>query len=441
MSGHLLRRLGVLDLTLITIGAVIGSGIFRNPAVVAKAAHTPWSIIAAWIAGGVMAMIGAFVFAELAARRPEGGGFYAYLRDAYNPLVGFLLGWTILWIAYTGSTAASAVLFAGYIMPLLHVSFDPRIVAVVAIVAVTLINVLGVRQGSTWQNVLVALKMLGLAAVIVAGLILTHPIQSSAPALSSFHSTAGAVVAFGVAMLPVLFAYNGFQNATYMTGESRDAGRTIALGQLYGVSAVVAIYVLANVAYLHVLGANGLAVTQTPASDIMSAAFGTAGGTIVALAIAVSTLGFMSGGVLLAPRLYFQMAADGLFFKQIAWISPRTNVPVNAIALHGAISCIIAATGTFEQIVEWVTLPDWLFVMLGAIAIFIFRRRDAARPKPPVVVPGHPWTTSLLVAAILAIAVAVLISEPKNSLYGALVIVTGIVFYYVWKAVHAKTSA
>lgn len=438
---QLLRRLGVVDLTLITIGAVIGSGIFRNPAVVARDARTPGLIVGAWIAGGIMAMIGAFVFAELSARRPQGGGFYAYLRDAYNPLIAFLLGWTILTIAYTGSTAASAVLFSGYVMPLLGLHGDPRLVAVVAIAVVTFINVLGVRQGSTWQNILVALKVFGIAGVIVAGLIVAHPIAAAAPALAPFKSNLDALVAFGVAMLPVLFAYNGFQNATYMTGEARNPGLTIARGQLIGVSAVVAIYVLVNIACLRILGPDALAATKTPAADVMTAGFGPAGGAIVAIAIAVSTLGFMSGGVLLAPRLYFQMAADGLFFKQIAWISPRTHVPVIAIVLHGAISCIIAASGTFEQIVNWVTLPDWLFVGLGAIAIFIFRKRDRGKERPAVMVPGHPWSTLLLLVAIVGVSVAVLMSKPTDSLYGAIVIVTGIIFYFVWKALHARTAA
>ncbi len=436
---HLLQRLGVVDLTLITIGAVIGSGIFRNPAVVAQRAHVPALIVGCWIAGGFMAMIAAFVFAELAARRPVGGGLYAYLRDAYNPLVAFLLGWTVLAIAYTGSTAASAVLFSGYFLPLLGLHADPRIVAVTAIAAVTLINVLGVRQGSTWQNLLVALKVFGIGGVIVAGSI-AHPVLSRAPVFVSLNTPLAWVGAAGVAMLPVLFAYNGFQSATYMTGEARNPGRTIPLGQLLGVAFVVAIYVLVNIACLRVLGQHGLAATKTPAADVMSVAFGPIGAVIIAAAIATSTLGYMSTGVLLAPRLYFQMSADGLFFKQIAWISPRTHVPVIAIVLHGTIAAIIAASGTFEQIVNWVTLPDWLFIMLAAIAIFIFRKREANLPRPAFTVPWHPWSTLLLIAAVVAVGISVIAIYPWDSLYGAIVLATGAAFFYIWKALHASPA-
>jgi len=435
----MLQRLRILDLTLITMGAVIGSGIFRNPAVVAQRAHVPGLILGCWIAGGFMAMIAAFVFAELAARRPLSGGLYAYLRDAYSPLVAFLLGWTVLLIAYTGSTAASAVLFSGYFLSLIGLHADARIVAVTAIAVVTVINVLGVRQGSTWQNLLVALKVFGIGGVIVAGFI-AHPIAVHASAPATFGSPLAWVSAAGVAMLPVLFAYNGFQSATYVTGETHDPGKTIPRGLLFGVAFVVAIYLLVNVVCLRILGPAALAATKTPAADVMSAAFGRAGAVAIAAAIATSTLGYMSTGVLLAPRLYFQMSADGLFFKQIAWISPRTHVPAIAIVLHGTIAAIIAASGTFEQIVNWVTLPDWIFVMLAAIALFVFRKREAHLPRPAFTVPGHPWSTLLLIAAVIGVAISVIAIYPWDSLYGAIVLASGAVFFYIWKALHASSA-
>jgi APA family basic amino acid/polyamine antiporter len=436
---QLQRRLGVVDFTLITIGAIIGSGIFRNPAVVAQRAHVPALIMGCWIAGGVMALIGAFVFAELAARRPIGGGFYAYLRDAYSPAVAFLLGWMSLLIIYTGSTAASAVLFSEYLLPLLHVNADSRLVALSAIACVTMINVLGVRQGSTWLNILVALKVFGIAGIIVAGL-MAHPIAPHAPAAVTLSSPLAWLTAAGIAMLPALFSYMGFQSATYVIGETRDPGTTVPRGQIFGVGTVVAIYLLVNVASLRALGASGLAATTTPAADVMAAAFGHTGRLIVSAVIAISTLGYMSGAILCGPRLYFQMAADGVFFKHIAWISPRTHVPVVAIAVHGSIAAIIAVSGTYGQIVNWVTLPEWLFIMLVAASVFIYRKRDAQLPRPAFVVPFHPWSTLLLIVAIITVAIAVVATSPMDSLFGGIVLVTGLVFFYVWKALRRVTG-
>jgi len=431
--GVLQRRLGVADFTLITIGAVIGSGIFRNPAVVAQRAHTPGLIFACWIAGGAMALLGAFVFAELAARRPLDGGFYGYLRDAYGSLVGFLLGWISLLIVTTGSTAAAAILFSEYLVPLLRVHADGRLVAVGAIAGVTIINVLGVRQGGTWQNILCALKIFGIAAIVVAGL-LTHPLASHGPPPAITTSSLAWLGTAGLAILPTLYSYQGFHCATYVTGEVRSPGRSVPLGLIYGVGAVVAIYLLVNFAALRVLGAGGLAATTTPAADVMAAAFGPSGRIIVSAVVAISTLGYMSGAILWAPRLYFQMASDGLFFKQVAWISPRTHTPAFAIALHGAIAAIIALSGTYGQIVNWVTLPNWLFIGLVALSIFIYRKRDAHLPRPAFTVPFHPWSTLILIAAILGIAASALINAPMDSLIGAVVLALGISFFYAWKA-------
>jgi basic amino acid/polyamine antiporter, APA family len=425
------RRLNAFDLTLITIGGIIGSGIFRNPAIVASRAHVPWLILACWIGGGAIALIGAFVFAELATRRPLSGGLYAYLRDAYHPVVAFVFGWTLLLIADTGGTAASAVLFSTYLGPLTGWHFEPRLVAVVTLGILTAINCLGVRQGGTWQNALVVLKVSALAALIVAGL-LAHPVAGSAAALPGFASSGTLLGALGVAMLPVLFAYNGFQGASYVTGETVDPQRTIPRGIVFGVCAVIAIYVLVSAGALRVLGSAGLAGTKTPAVDVMQAAVGAWGGRFIAFAIALSTLGFMSTRILVSPRIYFQMAADGLFFKFLAWIDPRSRVPVFAIVAEGVVAGAIAISGTFEQIVNWTVAPEWLFVILAAGAVFIFRKRDG-NARAATQVPLHPWSTILLMAVLLAIFVAEVAIYPLDTIYGALVIVAGGLFYFGWK--------
>ncbi|HUA08383.1 MAG TPA: amino acid permease [Candidatus Acidoferrales bacterium] len=426
------RRLNAFDLTLITIGSIIGSGIFRNPAVVATRAHLPALAIGCWVAGGLIAIIGAFVFAELAARRPESGGIYAYLRDAYHPAVAFVFGWTLLLIADTGGTAAAAVLFSGYVIPLTGLQIEPRAIAVATLAILVVINALGVRQGGTWQNALVILKVVAIAGLIGAGLF-AHPAAGASATLPGFDSNAALLGAFGFAMIPVLFAYNGFQGATYITGETVEPERTIPRGLIFGVLAVIAIYILVNVGCLRVLGPAGLAATKVPASDVVQAALGPIGARLIAIAIALSTLGFMSTRMLVSPRIYYQMAADGTFFKQIAYINPRTHVPTIAIIVEGVIAAAIALSGTFDQIVNWVVAPEWLFVVFAAGAIFIFRKRDGDGKKPTVRVPFHPFSTILLMAVLLAIFVAQVAIAPLDTLYGTLVIVGGIIFYFAWQ--------
>lgn len=426
----LLRRLTTFDLTLITISAVVGSGIFRTPAVVAQRAHLPAIVVGCWLAGGAIALIGALVYAELAARRPLGGGLYAYLRDAYHPIVGFLFGWTMLLISGSGSNAAAAVLFAGYLAPLTGLTFNPRIVAVITLAVLAGINILGVRQGGTWQNFVVVLKIGAIAGLIVACFI-AHPHSVAQGTPYAFGGALPLLGAIGTAMLPVLFTYAGFQGATFVTAETQRPEQTIPRGLLLGIGVVIVLYVLANAGYLRMLGVHGVAATMSPASDAMRAAAGDAGSRLIALAIALSTLGYLSTCMLAFPRVYYQMAADGAFFKAVAWVSPITHVPVVAILLSAAIASIIAISGTYEQIINWVVAPQWLFILLGATTLFVFRRRDAGQPRPRIAVPGHPVTTAVFTAVLLAIFASELIVYPRDTLFGGIVVLAGVAAFYI----------
>jgi basic amino acid/polyamine antiporter, APA family len=434
---QLLQRLKTFDLTLITIGAIVGSGIFRTPAVVAQRAHLPAIIVGCWLGGGVIALIGAFVFAELAARRPLGGGLYGYLRDAYHPIVGFLFGWTLLLISGTGANAAAAVLFAGYLAPLTGLSFDPRGIAVVTLAVLAGINVLGVRQGGNWQNFMVLLKI-GAVAFLIVACLAVHPYAVAQTAPHIFQRPATLAAAIGVAMLPVLFTYSGFQTPSLVTSETMHAQRTIPRGLVIGIAVVIAIYILANVGYLRVLGASGLAATSAPAADAMRAAVGGIGSRFIALAIAISTLGYLSTCMLAYPRVYYQMAADGLFFTKVSYVSPYTHAPATAILLQALVASIIAASGSYEQIINWVVAPQWLFIFLAAGAVFVLRRRDAGLPRPLTTVPGHPVTTGLFIVVLLAIFSAELSIYPRDTLYGVGVVLAGALVYY---ARHLKLKA
>lgn len=431
MNARLLRRLNTFDLALIVVGLVIGSGIFRTPAAVAQRAHEPAFVLACWVAGGVVALIGAFIFAELAARRPVDGGIYGYLKDAYHPVVGFVFGWTFLLIVGTGANAAAAVLFAGYLDPLTGMSIDSRLVAAGTLVVLACINLLGVRQGSNWQNAIGLLKVAALTALIVVCLTAHPNLHAAAP--QTFANSTSLLGAVGVAMLPVLFSYNGFQNATLITAETIEPQRTIPRALLLGMAAVVVLYVLANFGYLHVLGASALATSKVPAAAAMDAVVGPVGEKLIAIAIAVSTLGYLSTCMLVHPRVYYQMAADGLFLRPLAWVSRSRRVPVVAILAQAVVGSAIALSGSYEQIINWVVLPQWLFSGLAAVALFIFRRRDAGKASPPVLVPGHPYTTGLFIVTLAGIFAAEFAIYPRDTMYGIAVMTAGVIAFAAWQ--------
>jgi basic amino acid/polyamine antiporter, APA family len=431
LKPNLLRRLRTFDLALITIGSVIGSGIFRTPAVVAQRAHLPAIILGCWLAGGAIALLGAWIFAEVAARRPLSGGLYGYLRDAYHPIVAFLFGWTLLLVSGTGSNAAAAVLFAGYLAPLTGFTLDPRIVAVVTLAILAGINILGVRQGGNWQNLVGLLKIAAIVGLIVASFVApSHAVAHIEPL--AFGAPATLLGAIGVAMLPVLFTYAGFQGTTFVTAETVQPQTTIPRALLAGIGVVIVLYVLANAGYLRMLGAAGLAASVAPAADTMHSAVGSGGSKFIALAIALSTLGYLSTCMLAYPRIYYQMAADGVFFKAVGWISPRTRVPVVAILLQALMAAIIALSGTYEQIINWVVAPQWLFIGLGASTLLVYRRRTGALPRPVTSVPGHPVTTLFFIAVLIAIFAAEFAIYPRDTLYGVGVVLSGALAYCVW---------
>ncbi|HSU16992.1 APC family permease [Longimicrobium sp.] len=428
----LARRLGLFDATMIVMGGIVGSGIFVNPHVVAERVHTPLLIVGAWVAGGLIALAGAFVYAELAARRPQVGGQYAYLRDAYHPAVAFVYGWALLLVIQTGGMAAVAVTFARYFRETTHVPLGEPAVAALGIALLVAVNCLGVRAGSTVQSALMVLKIVAIGALVAAGLFF-----AGRPAADAVAATAGgdgdSLASFGAAMTPVMFAYGGWQTASFVAGEMRNPRRDLARGLMIGVLGVIALYVAVNVACVLALGAAGLAGTPTPASAVMRNAFGPAGAALIAVGIAISTLGFLSQGMLTAPRVYFAMAADGLFFRRIAWVDPRTRAPAAAIVLQGVLSLLIALTGTYEQILNYVVSVDWIFFGLTAGTIFVFRRRAAGDGDAGARIPGHPVTTALFIAAAALIVASTVWKYPANSAVGIAIMLAGIPVYLLWR--------
>ena len=429
---QLARRLGLFDATMIVMGGIIGSGIFINPYLVAQQLRTPLLILGAWALGGWIALSGGFIWAELAARKPELGGQYAYLREAYHPAVAFIYGWTLLLVTQTGGMAAVAVTFARYFLDVTHLELADGWIAMSVLAVLTVINCLGVRAGSTTQNLLMATKICAIAALVICGLMFAgHPhaaVVASAPPRSW-----DLLRAAGAALTPIAFSYGGWQTSSFMSAELRDPRRDLTRGLLIGVLGVVILYLSVNFVYLHVLGADGLANTTTPASTAMQAAIGDRGAALTAIAIAISTLGFLSQGMLTAPRVYFAMAEDRLFFRSVARVSKRTQVPVVAIALQGVLAIVIALSGRYEQILNYVISSDFIFFGLTAASLFVFRRRQRGGEQIAYRVPGHPWTTALFVAASALIVAGTVYSHPKESLVGWLILASGIPVYLFWR--------
>jgi APA family basic amino acid/polyamine antiporter len=429
----LLRRLGTFDASLIVIGGIIGAGIYMNPSVVARQVPTAPLVMLVWIAGGAMALLGAGIFAELAARRPNDGGLYAYVRDAFHPSVAFMYGWTLFLVSQTGSIALGAITFAVYVEPLTGLHVPSAWIAVAAITVLTLLNILGVRTGASTQNLLMIITMT--AIVVFIAIALRMPPSASVP-VSAPPLNGSLLAALGLAMIPVLFAYDGWQTASFVSAELKQPERTLPRGLIYGVLAVVILYVGVNGAFLHVLGIAGLAGTSTPASALAQLAFGPIGQRIVAIVVALSTLGFVSNNILVSPRVYFQMAADGVFFKQFGKVSARTGAPVFSIVLQSLVAVIIALSGTYEQILNYVTSIDYVFIGLGALALIVFRRRDAsdpAAPRPLFRLPGHPWSTLFFLVAAWGIVADVLIKSPVDTSIGFAILLSGLPVYALFK--------
>jgi APA family basic amino acid/polyamine antiporter len=431
-STQLARRLGLFDATMIVMGGIIGSGIFINPYVVAQRVHTPFLILGAWALGGLLALIAAFIWAELAVWRPDVGGQYAYLREAFHPGVAFLYGWVLLLVIQTGGMAAVAVTFSRYFLEMARLQISDSVLAAVVLAVLTIINCLGVRAGSTVQSIFMVLKIIAIVGLVVCGLLLVAP-NAVAPAAGggvldrpvSFDL----LTAIGAAMVPVLFAYGGWQTATFVAGEIKEPARNLSRGLIFGVIGVILLYLAANVVYIRVLGTDGLALAKAPASDVMRRGLGELGARIIATGIAISTVGFLSQSMLTAPRVYFAMAQNGLFFKQVARVHPKTRAPIVAIALQGVLAIVIAFWGRYEQILNYVVSMDFIFFGLTACCIFVFRKREGLKSLRT---PGHPLTTILFIAACWLVVINTVVHYPGDTLKGMVILAAGVPAYFFW---------
>ena len=427
------RQLGVFDATMIVMGGIVGAGIFANPSEVAHRVHTPFLILGVWVVGGLLAMCGAFIWAELATRLPgAAGGQYVYLREAYHPAVAFVYGWGLLLVTQTGGMAAVAVIFASYFRELTGVAWNASMIAAVALLILTGINCFGARAGSNVQSALMLLKIGAIAALVIIGFAVGgHAPEASKPAFEKPFSF-DLLKSIGAAMVPIAFAYGGWQTATFVAAEIRDPRRDLSRGLLLGVAGVVGLYLAVNLACLRVLGPAGLDATTTPASDLIRIALGESGARWIALAITISALGFLSQSMLTAPRVYYAMARDGLFFASVGKLFGRSEAPVIAIILQGLAAIVIASSGTYGQILNFEVTVDFIFFGMTAAALFILRGHRIGSDSVTFRVPGHPFTTMLFVASCAAIVLSAIIASPRNSSIALGIMLAGLPVYYLW---------
>ena len=426
------RALGTFDATMVVVGGIIGAGIFINPYLVAERLPSSAWILGAWAFGGLIALAGAFAFAELAALFPKAGGEYVYLREGYHPVVGFLFGWASLVMIQGGGIAAVAITFSQYLLRLSGAGgADPRPFAVLALILVALVNCAGVKPGSRLLNVLVVLKVGALAALIVGGLWLAPSLPRADPVATASRPTA-TLLAFGAALVPILFSYGGWQNANVLAEEIREPRRTLPRALVVGTLLVIAVYVLVNVVYLAALGRDGLAATSTPAANAVQRLFGLGAERWIAGTIAISTFGFLDLTMLGPTRIYYAMARDGVFFPGLSNLHPRFGTPHRAILLQALWGIVLLLTGTYGDLVDSVVFADWIFFALTIAAVMRFRRRFPPSERGPeaYLSPGYPVLPILFLAASALVLAGVVRSNPTRSAIGVGLIAAGLPIYF-----------
>ncbi|HEX2091541.1 MAG TPA: amino acid permease [Longimicrobiaceae bacterium] len=425
------RRLGIWSAIAVLVGSTIGSGIFRVPSTVAADVGTVGAMALLWILGAVIALFGALTLAELAALFPRSGGIYVFLREAYGPLPAFLFGWTELLVIRPSALGGIAMLFAEYVQTFTPISdTGVRLVAAGAILVLATANILSVKWGALVQNVSTAAKALTLVGLAVVAFVLGN---GSAGALAAPIEWAPlSWGGFGIALVAVMWAYDGWADLTFMAGEVKDPARTMPRALLGGTLAVIAIYLVVNAAYLYVLPVAEMAGRPLVAADAARTVFGQAGASIVAAMVMLSAFGALNGSTMTGPRIFYAMADDGLFFRPIAAVHPRFQTPFAAIALAAALGIGYVSIRTFEQLADAFILGIWPFYALAVGAVFLLRRRrpDLHRPYRTV---GYPLVPLVFLLASVAMLLNAVFEEPGQTLFGFGVILVGIPVYWLWK--------
>lgn len=434
------RELGLFDAVVVVAGGIIGVGIFANTSNTARVIAEPSGILFVWALGGLVALIGGFVWAELASRLPHVGGQYVYLTHAYPPLVGFLYGVALLFIVNGGGLAAVSILFASYV-DRAYVSLGAtgiKLAAASVLLVLTAINAVGVKAGKRTNNLFMAAKVIGMLALVALAF------GGRATPASDFTVVgqavdAGAVSTLFTALVPVLFAYGGWQSCASIAGEIREPSRNLPRATVLGVIVVVTLYLALNVAYLWVLPPAEVAASPALAADVARAVAGDAGARFVSALIVISSLGFLAVIIMTGPRLCYAMAQDGLFFPQAGRLHPRYRTPVFALWFQTGMAVLLIATNSYDQLLSYVVFADWLFFGLTAAGIFVLRRRSADMTGVAAT-PGHPYTTGLFVLIAAGVVLNSFVAYPGQSLAGTGILAAAGVAYVLFRRSESRRA-
>lgn len=432
MKSGLIRQLGFWDSVAINIGIVIGVGIFRVPAEVAKYVHSPEWMITAWILGGIISLTGVLCYAELSSLFPRTGGTYVYLREAFGPRISFLFGWMEFSVLRAGSLAGVAYVFAAYLKN--FVFFGPeteKAIAISAIAAFTLLNICGLHYGTGVQNVLSVLKvftLLGISAVILLlrrdGLDL--PAGDPAPVRDHWYYLAPALI-------PVLWGYGGWNESTFMSGEFKDTRRALPLSLVSSIAIITALYVLINMAYLSVLTPAAMRETKSIASDIFYALFGSPGRLLISAAVLISASGALNSCILTGARIPFAVAQDSARLSWLGRVHARLGTPVEAFLVNGVWAILLILWGNFEELLFFTGFAKWFFFTLAGLSVFILRKRHNGESFR---MPGYPGVPIFFTAFAFTLFLTTLFSAPRAALFGAMLLLLGLPIYSV---LHRKT--
>jgi APA family basic amino acid/polyamine antiporter len=434
-SGSLARILSLRDLTLIVIGTVIGSGIFLVPGSVLRQVDGHIGpMLLVWVVGGVLSVLGALTYAELGAMDPTAGGLYVYLRRAFGPLTAFLYGWTFFLVIGSGSAATLAVASTSYLQEFVAVGIvGQKLCAILLLAIVAAINVASTRGSANVQNWSTGIKVGALLVMSVVLLAAGRGFGDSADTVWPRTIAPSFLSSMGLSMIGVLWAYEGWQYVTFSAGEAIDPQRTFPRAIVAGTLALIGIYVFANVGYLAALGPRGVAASDRVAAEAVQAIVGPSAAKLVAAAILVSIFSATNGLTITSPRVYYAMAKDDLFFRKLADVHPRFGTPALAVIAGTVWAMVLAATGTFEQLLTYVVFVGWIFYALGAACVFVLRRREPTKARP-FRVPGYPWTPLAFILAAVALVANTIATQPARAAIGIGVVLLGVPVYAAWRS-------
>jgi len=431
---QLVKTLRLRDLVLLIIGSVIGSGIFLVPGgILRQVGHSVGVASLVWIAGAVLSLLGALSYGELAAMRPESGGLYVYVRDGFGSLPAFLYGWSMFLAIASGTIASLSVAFSTYLGAVVRLSpLAGKMVAIAVIAVITVVNVRGTRQSSDLQNYTTLIKLLLIIVISTILLILGRGYSAIPAALWTEPASASLFSRFGLAMIAVLWAYEGWQFVTYCAGETVDPQKDFPRALASSVLFLAGVYLLANLAYLAALGPARAAESDTIAATSITTVLGPSAAKLVALTILISVFSATNSVSLTAPRVFYAMANDGLFFRKLAAVHPHFHTPAFAVTVLGLWSAALACMGKFQELMNYTMFVAWIFYGLGAASVFAYRRKYPDLPRP-YLVPGYPWTPLVFVAASAALVLNVIVSTPRNAAIGLGIVALGLPAYALWR--------